>query len=56
MPRAILGYMGYCAVALHVFGLSVIREGLYYGFHFKVHIYVYSVSAYLMLLMDLLVC
>jgi hypothetical protein len=58
MPRTIqlVGYTGYSAVAMHVFDLSVICEVLYYGFHFKVHIYVYSVSVYLMLLTDLLVC
>jgi hypothetical protein len=40
----ILGYVGYHAVTMHVFPFYVILE-----VYFKVHIYVYSVSAYLML-------
>jgi hypothetical protein len=49
MPQTVLGYMGYCAVAMHMFGFSVICDGLL-EFYFKIHIYVYSVFVYLMLL------
>jgi hypothetical protein len=45
----------YQAVTMHVFALFVICDGLYWEFYFKLHVYVYSVSAYLMLLTVLLV-
>jgi hypothetical protein len=44
LPRTVLGYMSDCVVVMHVFGLQI---------YFKVHIYLYSVSAYLMLLAGL---
>jgi hypothetical protein len=57
MSPTVQGYVVYRALTAHVFGLSVICDGLYVSeFNCKVCICVYSVSACLVLLAVLLVC
>jgi hypothetical protein len=36
--------LGFLVVVMHVSGVSVICNGLYWCFSYKIHIYIYSVS------------
>jgi hypothetical protein len=46
MPRTVVGYMGYRAVVMHVFGLSAICDGLYLSFILR-DIFMYILSLHI---------